>query len=256
MMKKIYIIEVRRKIMDLYRSNNLEEIKKVIFYECSVEDYSQIATCFMDSVELISHLCDLGADLISSPGIHCWVTNYNGDRNLEVMKYLIDNGADIRSCEENTTRWVIEMLNIKYLKFLIENGCDIMKDIDYLVQCAAFYGQIEILEYLISMGGKFMTDSNGKINNVILEVAISRCDFNMVKKLLDYGVEINKKKYNTSAFFNSKNDLLMHDKIVKYITWFNMRKRNKKIYLRLLNKKIRIINHDIMDLLIKISPLC
>ena len=44
---------------------------------------------------------------------------------MEVVKYLVDNGADIHANDDCALRWAAEHGRLEVVKYLIDNGADI-----------------------------------------------------------------------------------------------------------------------------------
>ncbi len=72
-----------------------------------------------------------------------------GYGNLELVKYLIENGANVNADENEALRRAAEKGNLEILKYLVENGANIS---DLALIRAAIYGQLEIVKYLVENG--------------------------------------------------------------------------------------------------------
>ena len=70
------------------------------------------------------------------------------NNNLEMVKYLVENGANIHIDEEEPLRIVYEKNNLEIIIYLAENGID-----------SSEYFNFEVCKYLISK------DANFKVNN-------------------------------------------------------------------------------------------
>ena len=52
-------------------------------------------------------------------------------KNVEVVKYLIENGADIQACYNAALRWSANYGHFEVVKYLIENGADVQAAIKH-----------------------------------------------------------------------------------------------------------------------------
>ena len=81
--------------------------------------------------------------------------------HIEVVKFLIANGADINADDGYALRLSSENGHIEVVKFLIENGANIHAGDDYALRMSSFYGRIDVVKILIN------ADLDYYINNEI-----------------------------------------------------------------------------------------
>ena len=75
--------------------------------------------------------------------------------HIDIVKYLVENGADIHARDELALREASENGHVEVVKFLLENGADIHGR-DYLGSDAALReasnnGHVEVVNYLKSL---------------------------------------------------------------------------------------------------------
>ena len=123
-------------------------------------------------LEKVKELVENGAD-IHAQDDHalCWSAN-NGQ--LDVVKYLVENGADIHAYNDDALRLSAEKSNIDLVKYLVENGANIHADNDYALRLSALHGHLNVVKYLVENGANqsilFELWDNQKIVNVFIDI--------------------------------------------------------------------------------------
>ena len=72
--------------------------------------------------------------------------------HLEIVKYLVSLGADIRAAGDYAVRWASENGHLETVKYLVSVGADIRAENDLAVRWASENGHLEIVKYLVSVG--------------------------------------------------------------------------------------------------------
>jgi ankyrin repeat protein len=72
--------------------------------------------------------------------------------NLEEVKRLEEEGADIRIGRQAILRWAVLEGNLELVKYLVENGADIHAKDEYVINYAVESGHLEVIKYLIEAG--------------------------------------------------------------------------------------------------------
>ena len=67
--------------------------------------------------------------------------------NLENVKYLVEQGADISVSNYISLRYAVRMGHLEVVKFLVEQGSDISVNNHYPLRTAVFVGHLEIVNY-------------------------------------------------------------------------------------------------------------
>ena len=74
----------------------------------------------------------------------------NGDLNK--VKTLHKQGADIRVCDYRPLRWAAERGHLDVVRYLVEQGADIHTKNDYAFRWAAMGGHLDVVKYLVEHG--------------------------------------------------------------------------------------------------------
>ena len=80
-----------------------------------------------------------------------WACRYE---HLEVIKLLIENGADVSAGNNCALMMASENGRLEVVKLLIENGADVSVRNNYALQWASIYGHLEVAKLLIENGAK------------------------------------------------------------------------------------------------------
>lgn len=76
--------------------------------------------------------------------------------NLDIIKELVEEGANIHVCDDYTLRWAAKNGHLEVVKYLIEKGADI----DDAFQLAAKSGYLEVVKYLAEKGADIHAGNN------------------------------------------------------------------------------------------------
>jgi len=74
--------------------------------------------------------------------------------HLEVVKFLIEQGADIHADDDASLRWASYYGHLPVVQYLVEQGADIHADDDGALSCASYNGHLLVVEYLNSLINK------------------------------------------------------------------------------------------------------
>lgn len=148
------------------------------------------------------------------------VCEYNCE--LFIIKYFIDNGANINKCNHNYITPLMvacQNNNLKIVQYLIENGAD-QHQTDYSNQTALFYvlddESLDIVKYLFSKGIDINHKKDYKETPLILACDNISGGTKIVKFLIENGANINDVDRNKqNALF--KACISNNFKIVKYL---------------------------------------
>jgi len=86
-----------------------------------------------------------------------WVA-YNG--HLEIVKFLVENGANIHAVDDCALRWAAESGHLEVVKYLVENGANIHAKDNWALCWAARNGHLKIVKYLVENGADIHADNN------------------------------------------------------------------------------------------------
>ena len=147
--------------------------------------------------------------------------------NLEIVKLLIEKGADINDTFEvkigYNTYYMTPLIyssylgNLSLVKYLVENGANVNakgKYGDMALGTALEKGHLEIVKYLIEHGADI--NAKGKYGDTALKVASEKGHLEMVNYLVEHGADVNTKgKYDDTALRTASEK--GHLEIVKYL---------------------------------------
>jgi ankyrin repeat protein len=88
-----------------------------------------------------------------------WSAEYG---HINIVKYLVENGADIHARDDLALRISAENGHKKIVEYLTENGADIHARDDQALRLAAQNGHKEVAEYLTENGADIL----GSVNNI------------------------------------------------------------------------------------------
>ena len=71
--------------------------------------------------------------------------------DLEVIKELVEEGANIHADNDFVLRWVAKKGHLDIVKYLVENGADIHVKNNYALRWAIENGHIDVVKYLKSL---------------------------------------------------------------------------------------------------------
>ena len=69
--------------------------------------------------------------------------------HLEIVKYLIENGANIHAENDYALRWASNEGHLEVVKYLIKKGTDVHAENDHALRWASGKGHLEIVKFLI-----------------------------------------------------------------------------------------------------------
>ncbi len=72
--------------------------------------------------------------------------------HLEVVKYLVSLGANIRSENDFALKYASRNGHLEVVKYLVSLGANIHADYDYAVKYASQNGHLDVVKYLVSLG--------------------------------------------------------------------------------------------------------
>ena len=70
---------------------------------------------------------------------------------VNTVKYLIENGADIHTCDDIALCLYAKNGYLEIVKYIIKQGADIHVNNDYALRLSALYGHLEVVKYLKSL---------------------------------------------------------------------------------------------------------
>jgi ankyrin repeat protein len=141
---------------DLLMFSSLEgELELVIWSLKKGVKYNSLNTALNGAsenghLEVVKYLVEAGADIHNSDEFPLRLAIYNG--HLEIVKYLIELGADIHIYEDFALRIASRDGYLEIVKYLVEKGADIHAEDNCALNCAKINGHLEVVEYLLKNG--------------------------------------------------------------------------------------------------------
>jgi len=80
--------------------------------------------------------------------------------DLEVIKELIEKGANIHADDDHALRWASSEGHFGVVKFLIEKGSNVHADNDYALIWASYNGHLGVVKFLIEKGANVHADND------------------------------------------------------------------------------------------------
>ena len=157
--KKTYIIEYNNFVFSnskygcvrvvRYILNNGFDVNKKINFNYS--SYVLLTYCSQYGyIEVVKLLLEKGANIHADDDYALRWSARN--EHIEVVKLLLEKGANIHADNDYALRWSAKNGHIEVVKLLLEKGANIHADDDYALRLSACYGQIEVVKYLLEKG--------------------------------------------------------------------------------------------------------
>jgi len=131
--------------------------------------------------------------------------------DLKIIKYLIEDGADIHICNDFCVRYFSEKGFLNIVKYLLKLGSDICIKESYCLCFASKNGHLEVVKYLVENG----VWVNAR-NDLSFRFACENGHLEVVKYLVSKGANINAKDLlcHTAIHYAEINS---HNEIVKFL---------------------------------------
>ena len=97
-------------------------------------------------LQVIKELVEEGADIHANDDLALRWAAENG--HLDVVKFLVKEGADIHVFDNIVLRWAAKNGYFKIVKYLVKEGANIHAENDEALRWATREGHLEIVEYL------------------------------------------------------------------------------------------------------------
>ena len=129
------------------------------------------------------------------------------DGKLMIVKYVVENGADINYRDNEALRFASENGHLPIVKYLVENGADITADDNEPIKASSENGYLSVVKYLVLHGADIIHD------NSPLRLASLNGHLPIVKYLVENGADITARD-NIALIEASKNG---HLQVVEYL---------------------------------------
>ena len=150
-------------------------------------------------LEVVRYLIDLGADIRYGLIITSCKCGH-----LNVAKYLVNSGADIHVLNEAPLKWACEKGYLEIVKFLISRGATIKDSLSH----ASMGGHVDIIKYLLEKGADLHYG-----DEEALRFAAHEGHFEVVKFLIEAGANIHARDDSSLTEASAEG----HFEVVKYL---------------------------------------
>ena len=153
--------------------------------------------CKKNNVDLVKYLVDNGADINRLECLNfrtplCIACENN---NVDLVKYLVEHGADINKADGLGTPLSIACSrgNLAIVEYLVEHGADINKAAEFETPLseACSRGNLAIVEYLVEHGAN--VDQKDNLGQAPLHIACENSNKDLVEYLVEHGANVRQK---------------------------------------------------------------
>ncbi|AAV51133.1 putative ankyrin repeat protein [Acanthamoeba castellanii mimivirus] len=109
-----------------------------------------IGYCISGRLDIVKYLVILGADIRENDDCVVRTACHNG--HIEVVKYLVNQGADIRAYDDDAIRLASKNGHLYVVKYLVSQGVNFRKYNDYEINWASQNGHGSVVDFLVSKG--------------------------------------------------------------------------------------------------------
>jgi len=199
------VSDLRNKIIKCIDEDNVDELKncisnsKLLLSQINSEEFDLLIYTIENNASspmieyIISQYPSLNYYSYDKSPLCCAITT----NNLDLVKLLLDHGADINKNEEFEDEPLIHAIkrgNNDIIKYLIDHGATIDQDIDKSIYTPLYYAiqmeNEEIVQYLIDHGAAFNSKKEAPSLPSLLTEAIRCQNDNIAKRLIDAGADI------------------------------------------------------------------
>jgi ankyrin repeat protein len=131
------------------------------------------------------------------------LSSYYG--KIEVVKFLVENGADIHVLDDYALRMSSQNGFIEIVKFLINIGANIHAMNDYALRYSDCYEHNDVVKYLIENGANIHAD-----NDYAFRISVQHGNFELAKLLVEKGANI---YANIDVVLKNTSILYKHDSL-------------------------------------------
>ena len=136
------------------------------------------------SLDVVKFLVELGADIHALDDYAVRCASENG--HLDVVKFLVEKGTNIHSLDDYTLRYASGMGHLELVKYLVSIGADIHAQNDYAVRQASIKGHLQVVKFLVTCGANIHAD-----NDCAIRHTAENGHLEVVKFLVTSGADVN-----------------------------------------------------------------
>jgi ankyrin repeat protein len=153
-----------------------EELIKINYSDLKLEKALE-----KKDLELIKEIIYLNVD---KNILNKYLIKYKYYKNYELVKLLLENGADVHVENDCSLRWASCCGHDKVVKILLENGADVHADDDKALRLASYYGHDKVIKLLLENGADIHSN-----NDYALRFASNFGYDKIVRLLLENGAD-------------------------------------------------------------------
>jgi len=110
------------------------------------------------NLDVVKYLVENGVDIYANNYLAFRRSAENG--HLDVVKYLVENGANDDYALNYALRWSAENGHLDIVKYLVEKGADIHANDDEALRWSAGKGHLEVVKYLVEKDADIHADND------------------------------------------------------------------------------------------------
>ena len=144
-------------VVALKRGADIEHEKQIRFYI-----YNPLSLASTNGhLKVVKYLVKQGANVRTKDDSALGLASENG--HLEVLKYLVEHGADVRANNDLPLRLASENGHLEVLKYLVEHGAIVRSENDYALRSSSAYGHLEVVKYLVGRGADVHAENDSAL---------------------------------------------------------------------------------------------
>ena len=181
---KLAIENKHTDVVEYLKSTNSAKSNKPQISEALQNKLNQQLFENIANLEKVKYLIRQGADIHAEYDYAFLLASGKG--HLETVKYLVEHGANIHAEYDYAFLMASDNGHLEIVKYLVRHGADIHAQNDSALRRASKYGQLLTVKYLVEQGAYI--DSN---ESEALRSASENGHFSVVKYLVERGSDIN-----------------------------------------------------------------
>ncbi|PVZ98621.1 hypothetical protein BB558_005371 [Smittium angustum] len=188
-------------------NNHLEAAKYLVERGANTEGF--------DNLEFLSQL-STNSDSFDKKSFNIYSKNdftvqgASSNGYLDIVKNLVENGADIHQNNEVALKEASENGYLDIVKYLVENGANIHADQEWALGMASKSGYLDVVKYLVEKGAKVQAREN-----LALGIACINERLDIVKYLIENGADLKAESWWRKVFKDKNAHLDVVDYLVE-----------------------------------------
>ena len=162
-------------------SDNIQVLKYLVMKGFNIDDKALIQACIYNKLVNVIYLIDNGANADNENALYESLLK----GHVDIIEYLIDNGADINYNNDELLINAIEDNNLKMVKLLLVFGADINARNSFPLLTAIENQTVKMVRLLVD-------DKNIDLNNDCLIIAVLKQNVGIVELLLSNDVNVSR----------------------------------------------------------------